>query len=72
MRCLTSALKDRHSEMLARVFVPLMALLSAALLAGCANQKQVQQSDSSSVIREPENSHEVHGEVGVMYGASAR
>jgi len=52
-------------------FAPLIALLSIALLAGCANPKQTQQSDSSSIIRQPDNSHEVHGEVGVMYGASA-
>jgi uncharacterized lipoprotein YajG len=58
--------------MLPRVFVPLSGLLSIALLAGCANQKQAQQSDSSSIIREPESPHEVHGEVGVMYGTSAR
>ncbi len=72
MCCLTSAVKDRHSEMLPRVFVALIAFLSIVLLAGCANQKQAQQSGPSSVIREPENSHEVHGQVGVMCGGSAR
>jgi len=54
-----------------RVFVPLIALLSIALLAGCTIQKQAQQSSPSSIIPEPENSHEIHGEVGVMYGGSA-
>jgi len=57
--------------MLLRILAPLMALLSAALLAGCANQKQAQQSGPSSIIQEPGNSHEIHGEVGVMYGGSA-
>jgi hypothetical protein len=63
-------MKDRDSEM-PRVFVPPIAFLSIVLLTACANQKQAQQSDSFSLIREPENPHEVHGEVGVMYGASA-
>jgi len=54
-----------------RVFVPLIALLSIVLLAGCTIQKQTQQSDPSSIIRESENSHDIHGEIGVMYGVSA-
>jgi len=40
--------------MLLRILAPLMALLSAAVLAGCANQKQAQQSGPSSIIWEPE------------------
>jgi hypothetical protein len=55
-----------------RIFRHLLALLFIAFLAGCANQKQAAQVDANSIIREPDNSHEIHGEVGVMYGASAR
>jgi hypothetical protein len=55
--------------MFARIFVTLVA--SWSLLSGCAT-KQAAQSDPNFIIREPESRHEVHGEVGVMYGASAR
>jgi hypothetical protein len=64
---LTCALKDRHSEMLLRLFVVLGA--SALLFSGCANTKSAQ-TEPDSILREPENSSEVHGEVGLMYGAS--
>jgi hypothetical protein len=65
---LTCALKDRHSEMLLRLFVVLGA--SALLFSGCANTKSAAQTEPDSILREPENSSEVHGEVGLMYGAS--
>ncbi|HWN24766.1 MAG TPA: hypothetical protein VNN16_06625 [Candidatus Sulfotelmatobacter sp.] len=55
--------------MFARVFVTLVAAWS--LLSGCAT-KQAAQTDPNSIIRESESRHDVHGEVGVMYGASAR
>jgi hypothetical protein len=55
-----------------QVFVLLIALLFIGFLAGCANTNSSAQADPNSIIREPENSHEVHGEVGVMYGATAR
>jgi len=50
----------------------LLALLFIAFLAGCANTNSTAQADPNSIIRQPENSHEIHGEVGAMYGASAR
>jgi hypothetical protein len=56
--------------MLARAFVILIA--SWSLLSGCADTKQAAQADSNSILRKPESDHEVHGEVGVMYGHSAR
>ena len=43
-----------------------------SLLSGCADTKQPAQADSNSILGEPESDHEVHGEVGVMYGHSAR
>jgi hypothetical protein len=55
--------------MFARMFVILIT--SWSLLSGCA-AKQASQTDPNSIIREPESSRDVHGEVGVMYGASAR
>jgi hypothetical protein len=55
--------------MFARMFVILIT--SWSLLSGCAT-KQASQTDPNSIIREPESRAEVHGEVGVMYGASAR
>jgi uncharacterized lipoprotein YajG len=56
-------------NVLARVLVILIA--SWSLLSGCAETKQAQ-ADSNPLLRQPESEHEVHGEVGVMYGHSAR
>ncbi len=56
--------------MLVRAFVILIA--SWSVLSGCADTKQAAQADSNSVLRQQENDHEVHGEVGVMYGHTAR
>jgi hypothetical protein len=53
-----------------RAFVILIAFWS--LLSGCADTQQAAQSDSNSVLRQQESDHEVHGEVGVMYGHTAR
>ena len=53
-----------------RAFVILIA--SWSVLSGCADTKQAAQTDSNSVLRQQESDHEVHGEVGVMYGHSAR
>jgi len=44
-------------------------ITSWSLLSGCAT-KQASQTDPNSIIPNPEGSHEVHGEVGVMYGAA--
>ena len=70
MNRLTCRLQDRHSKMLVRAFVILIA--SWSLLSGCADTKQAAQADSNSVLRQPESDHEVHGEVGVLYGHTAR
>ena len=48
------------------------AALCCALLWGCANTKQAEQTDSKSILRKAESGSEIHGEVGVTYGASAR
>jgi uncharacterized protein YceK len=56
--------------MLARAFVIFIAVWS--LLSGCADTKQAAQADSGSILRKSDSDHEVHGEVGVMYGHSAR
>ena len=48
-----------------------MVPVSFGLLCGCANTKQAAQTDSKSMIREPDTGHEVHGEIGFMCGASA-
>ena len=47
-------------------------IASWLLLSGCADTKQATQADSNSVLREQESDHEVHGEVGVLYGHTAR
>jgi len=43
-----------------------------SLLPGCANTKQAEQADSKSILRKADSGQEIHGEVGVIYGASAR
>jgi uncharacterized lipoprotein YajG len=70
MNRLTCPLQNRHSKMVIRLLVALIA--SWSLLSGCADTKQAAQSDSNSVLRQQESDHEVHGEVGVMYGHTAR
>jgi len=51
-----------------REFLILIAFL--LLLSGCAETKQTGQSDSNPVLQQSD--HEVHGEVGVMYGHTMR
>jgi len=58
--------KIEMRKMLTRVLVTFIAAWS--LLSGCANS----QADSNSILHEPESDHEVHGEVGAMYGHTAR
>jgi hypothetical protein len=55
--------------MFARLSIILIA--SSLLFSGCANTKSTAQTDPNSILREPDNSPEVHGEVGALYGASA-
>jgi hypothetical protein len=59
---------------IAKVFARLLAILIACslLLSGCADTKQTSDGDSNSVLRKQESDHEVHGEVGAMYGHTAR
>jgi hypothetical protein len=56
--------------MIIRLLVALIA--SWSVLSGCADTKQAAQADSNAVLRQSESDHEVHGEVGVLYGHSAR
>jgi hypothetical protein len=62
--------KIEMGTVLARAFVIFISVWS--LLSGCADTKQAAQADSNSLLQKPESDHEVHGEVGVMYGHSAR
>jgi hypothetical protein len=54
--------------------VRMLVILIAAwsLLSGCADTKQASEGDSDSILRNSDSDHEVHGEVGAMYGHSAR
>jgi hypothetical protein len=38
----------------------------------CCETTKNEQADSNSMIQKTESGHEVHGEVGAIYGASAR
>ena len=46
-------------------------LMVVVFSAGCATS-QTSQADSNSIMQKADSGREVHGEVGVMYGASAR
>jgi hypothetical protein len=48
------------------------AALCYALLPSCANTKQAEQDDSTSILRKADSGQEIHGEVSAMYGASVR
>ena len=62
--------KIEIGNVLARAFVIFISVWS--LLSGCADTKQAAQADPNTLLREPESDHEVHGEVGAMYGHSLR
>jgi hypothetical protein len=62
--------KIEMGNVLARARVIFISVWS--LLSGCADTKQAAEADSNSILRKTESDHEVHGEVGVMYGHSAR
>src|SRR5207247_7969802 len=62
--------KIEMGNVLARACVIFISVWS--LLSGCADTKQAAEADSNSILRKTETDHEVHGEVGVMYGHSAR
>jgi hypothetical protein len=62
--------KIEMGAVLARAFVIFISVWS--LLSGCADTKQAARSDSNSLLGTPDSDHEAHGEVGVMYGHSAR
>ena len=66
-------LRTKKTRMV-NVFVrELIILVSVCvLLSGCADTSQAPQADSDSVLRKPDSDREVHGEVGVMYGHTAR
>jgi len=42
--------------------------LCFALVPGCADTKQAKQTDSKSILQKAESDHQIHGEIGVMYG----
>ena len=52
----------------------LLTILAASwlVLSGCANTTQTAQANPDSVLRKRQDHSEVHGEVGLMYGQSAR
>jgi hypothetical protein len=57
-------------NVLGRAFV--IFILVWSLFSGCADTKQAAHADSDSILQKSESEHEVHGEVGVMYGHTAR
>jgi hypothetical protein len=66
----TYRIEDRHSGMSMRFLFLFFAVSCFALLAGCETSKP-QASDANSLIQEPASGHEIHGEIGAMYGQSA-
>jgi hypothetical protein len=68
---LSYRIKDRHSGMSMRFLFLFFAVSCFALLAGCETSKRQAQSDPNAIIQEPASDHEIHGEIGAMYGHSA-
>jgi hypothetical protein len=62
--------KIQMENVLARSFVIFISAWS--LLSGCADTKQAAEPDSNSIFHKSESDPEVHGEVGAMYGHTAR
>jgi hypothetical protein len=62
--------KIEMEDVFTRTFVIFISALS--LFSGCADTKQAAQADSNSVLQKPASDYEVHGEVGAMYGHTAR
>lgn len=50
--------------------VLMVVLMTIAFFAGCENTRSKNQADQNSILKEPDKGHEVHGEVGAMYGHS--
>jgi hypothetical protein len=50
----------------------LTAILMVIAFFTCCETTKNEQADANSMIQKTESGHEVHGEVGAMYGASAR
>ena len=50
----------------------LVVLVMVVTFFTCCETTNNEQADSNSIIRKTDSGHEVHGEVGAMYGASAR
>jgi hypothetical protein len=63
------AIRETHIAIMWRPLFFVMAVLCTGFFAGCETTKK-DQADASTVIREPDKSHEIHGEVGAMYGSN--
>jgi hypothetical protein len=50
----------------------LAVILMVIVFFTCCETTRNEQADTNSMIQKTESDHEVHGEVGAMYGASAR
>jgi hypothetical protein len=57
------------AEMLRGSSILITILMAIVFFASCETTKK-DQADANTVIREPDKGHEVHGEVGAMYGSS--
>ena len=54
-------------DMLNAGSILMMILMVIIFFAGCETRKK-DHADANSPLREPDTGHEIHGEVGVMYG----
>jgi hypothetical protein len=68
LRFICSKIDIAHVFRLSSVLA--VILMVVAFFAGCETTKN-ERADSNSMIQKTDSGHEVHGEVGAMYGASA-
>ena len=58
-------------ELLRFASILVVLVMVVAFFTGCETTRN-EQAESNSTIQKTDSGHEVHGEVGAMYGASAR
>jgi hypothetical protein len=68
---LTCLVEDRHRGMSMRFLFLFFAVCCLALLGGCETSQPQAKSDPKALLQEPASDHEIHGEIGAMYGHSA-
>jgi hypothetical protein len=71
LRRSTYRVEDRPGNILIRSLFLLFSVTCFVIFTGCTTSNPQAQSDPNTVIQERPRDHEIHGEIGAMYGQSA-